>query len=73
MTKRVYKQQIIEPQDFTDVVDKLRGFFIKKGFIETFPQPRLSILAACEDPKTIKTFVFDGTTYPLPQTGQMWL
>lgn len=73
MTKRVYEQKIIEPQDFSKVISKLRGFFMQKGFVETFPQPRLSILAACEDPKTIRTFTFDNQIYPLPQTGQMWL
>jgi aspartyl/asparaginyl-tRNA synthetase len=44
-----------------------------KNFIEVPTQSRLSILAACEDPKTISQFVFDGINYPLPQTGQMWL
>jgi len=73
MTKRVYDQNIIEPQDFSKVITKLRGFFMQKGFVETFPQSRLSILAACEDPKTVRSFEFDNTTYPLPQTGQMWL
>ena len=55
-------------------VTKLRKFFKEeKGFIEVPTQSRLSILAACEDPKTISQFVFDGINYPLPQTGQMWL
>lgn len=53
---------------------QLREFFqIQKGFIEVPAQSRLSILAACEDPETISQFVFNGTNYPLPQTGQMWL
>lgn len=73
MTKRVYNQKIVEPQDFNNTIKKLRGFFMQKGYVETFPQPRLSILAACEDPKTVRTFEFDGNTWPLPQTGQMWL
>lgn len=73
MTKRVYDQQIIEPQDFNKAISKLRGFFIQEGYIETFPQSRLSILAACEDPTTVRSFKFDNTLYPLPQTGQMWL
>ncbi len=53
---------------------KLRAFFRdQKGFVEVPAQPRLSILAACEDPKTISQFVFSGTNWPLPQTGQMQL
>ncbi len=44
-----------------------------KNFIETHTQSRLSILAACEDPKTIQTFHYQGQDWPLPQTGQMWL
>lgn len=56
------------------IITKLRRFFQEmKGFIEVPAQPRLSILAACEDPKTISQFVFNGVNYPLPQTGQMWL
>lgn len=56
------------------IIKKLRQFFQeKKGYIEVPAQPRLSILAACEDPKTISQFVFNGVNYPLPQTGQMWL
>jgi len=53
---------------------KLRYFFCKiKNYIEVPSQSRLSILAACEDPKTISTFHVHHTPYPLPQTGQMWL
>src|SRR5690606_27149814 len=56
------------------IVQQMRRFFQdKKGFIEVPSQSRLSILAACEDPKTISQFVFNGVNYPLPQTGQMWL
>ena len=52
----------------------MRNFFQReKGFVEVPTQARLSILAACEDPKTISQFIFDGINYPLPQTGQMWL
>lgn len=55
-------------------VKQLRNFFQdKKGFIEVPAQSRLSILAACEDPKTISVFDFNDVKYPLPQTGQMWL
>ncbi len=55
------------------IVKKLRNFFESKGFIEVPTQSRLSILAACEDPKTVTNFCIGGTKYPLPQTGQMWL
>ena len=41
--------------------------------MESHTQNRLSILAACEDPSTIKTFDYNNKIYPLPQTGQMWL
>lgn len=64
---------IIDPTEFTKVVKKLREFFDKKGFLEVHAQNRLSILAACEDPKTISTFNYGGQVFPLPQTSQMWL
>lgn len=52
----------------------MREYFQKKrGFIEVPCQSRLSILAACEDPRTISQFEFGGENYPLPQTGQMVL
>jgi hypothetical protein len=56
------------------IIRKFRDFFQnKKKFVEVPAQSRLSILAACEDPKTISVFTFNNTEYPLPQTGQMWL
>jgi aspartyl/asparaginyl-tRNA synthetase len=59
---------------YNEIIRKLRHFFQdQKGYIEVPAQPRLSILAACEDPKTITQFIFSGVNYPLPQTGQMWL
>src|SRR5438128_11894483 len=59
---------------YSYITHQLREFFQhKKGFVEVPAQSRLSILAACEDPKTISQFVFSGINYPLPQTGQMWL
>lgn len=64
---------IINSKHFSFVTNKLREFFLKKGYLEVHTQNRLSILAACEDPKTIKTFDYDGQVWPLPQTGQMWL
>jgi hypothetical protein len=50
------RQGIINSKDFTLCVNKLRGFFESKNFIEVHPQSRLSILAACENPTTISTF-----------------
>lgn len=59
---------------YSYTIGRLRKFFQEKhGFIEVPVQSRLSILAACEDPKTIQIFNFNHTEYPLPQTGQMWL
>lgn len=60
-------------QAYSEIVNKLREFFLKKGFVEVSTQDRLSILAACEDPTTVATFEYAGQVWPLPQTGQMWL
>ena len=65
--------QLINPQKFTDTVGLLRSFFLDKGFLEVHTQNRLSILAACEDPFNVATYNYAGNTWPLPQTGQMWL
>lgn len=59
--------------EFSYTINKLRSFFLSKGFIECHVQNRLSILAACEDPSTLNTFDYLHLTWPLPQTGQMWL
>jgi aspartyl/asparaginyl-tRNA synthetase len=64
---------MIEPHLFSQVVEKMRLFFVQKGFLEVHTQNRLSILAACEDPFNIATYEYAGKTWPLPQTGQMWL
>lgn len=64
---------IINSKHFSLVINKLRSFFLNKGFVEVHTQNRLSILAACEDPSTIQTFNYNNNIYPLPQTGQMWL
>jgi aspartyl/asparaginyl-tRNA synthetase len=58
---------------FSETVNKLRQFCLRKGFQEVSTQDRLSILAACEDPDTVATYEYAGQTWPLPQTGQMWL
>lgn len=68
------KINLIEAKEYDFIVSRLREFFKgKKGFIEVPVQHRLSILAACEDPRTIATFNYAGALWPLPQTGQMWL
>lgn len=72
-TTQSEKALIINTEKFNFVVQKLRKFFLDRGFLECHTQNRLSILAACEDPTTITTFQYAGTKYPLPQTGQMWL
>ncbi|MGH1336608.1 MAG: amino acid--tRNA ligase-related protein [Aureispira sp.] len=64
---------LIEPHLFSPVVNKMRLFFLQKGFLEVHTQNRLSIMAACEDPKTIASYNYLGQVWPLPQTGQMWL
>jgi len=58
---------------YSDTVNKMRSFFLNKGFSEVHTQDRLSILAACEDPTTVATYEYGGNVWPLPQTGQMWL
>ena len=67
------KGLIIDTKHFSIVINMLRDFFLKKGFLEVHTQNRLSILAACEDPTTIRTFDYNNKIYPLPETGQMWL
>ena len=58
---------------YHELVQKMREFFLSKNFIEVPTQSRLSILAACENPHSVKTFEYEGLIWPLPQTGQMWL
>jgi len=58
---------------YNELVQKMRGFFLDRGFKEVPTQSRLSILAACENPHSIATFNYQGEIWPLPQTGQMWL
>lgn len=64
---------MIKTKDYNSLVQKLREFFLHRGFLEVPVQSRLSILAACEDPYTVKKFNWRGEDWPLPQTGQMWL
>ena len=58
---------------YNELVQKMREFFLAKNFKEVPTQSRLSILAACENPHSVKTFEYGGLIWPLPQTGQMWL
>lgn len=62
-----------DPALFSQVVNKMRQFFLGLGFVEVPTQDRLSILAACEDPTTVASFNYANQVWPLPQTGQMWL
>jgi aspartyl/asparaginyl-tRNA synthetase len=58
---------------YNELVQKMREFFLNRNFKEVPTQSRLSILAACENPHSVKTFEYGGLMWPLPQTGQMWL
>lgn len=64
---------IIDTKVYSEVVNKVRSFFLSRGFLEVSTQNRLSILAACEDPFNVGTFNYTSNCWPLPQTGQMWL
>ena len=64
----------IAPRVFNQVSSRLRNFFREeKGFVEVHPQSQLDILTACEDPNNIRSFVMNGSVWPLRQTGQMVL
>lgn len=58
---------------YNELIQKMREFFLSKNFVEVPTQSRLSILSACENPHSVKTFEYGGLIWPLPQTGQMWL
>ena len=62
-----------DTETYHQVVNLLRAFFVARGFKEVPTQSRLSILAACENPHSVATFMYNGQVWPLPQTGQMWL
>ncbi|NBO23043.1 transposase [bacterium] len=67
------KTDIKSIQTYDKLVQSMREFFRKKGFLEIATGPNLSILAACENPHSIAKFNFDGNVWPLHQTGQMVL
>ena len=58
---------------YNNLVQKMRDFFLQKGFIEVATQPNLTILSACENPHSVTKFDYVGKVWPLPQTGQMIL
>jgi aspartyl/asparaginyl-tRNA synthetase len=62
-----------DTKTYHELVQKMRTFFLERNFKEVPTQSRLSILAACENPHSVKTFEYSGEIWPLPQTGQMWL
>jgi len=70
---KTIKTKMKQTKIYNELVQKMREFFLKKNFIEVPAQSRLSILAACENPHSVKTFEYGGLMWPLPQTGQMWL
>jgi len=63
----------IEPSEYNIVMKALNAFFNSEGYTKVCTQNRFSIMAACEDPKNISSIKYCGKTWPLPQTGQMWL
>ncbi len=58
---------------YSKIVQRLRSFFLERGFIEVPAQSQLKILAACDDPETIAKTELGRNKWPLPQTGQMSL
>ena len=45
---------------YNELVQRMRTFFLRKGYVEVPTQSRLSILAACENPHSITTFNYNG-------------
>ncbi len=74
-SKRLFSStdDTLSRDDFDHTVTSLRSFFREKGWKEVTMQHRPSILAACEDPWNLVPYTFQGVTWPLPQTSQMWL
>lgn len=74
-SKSSFKKKIsmLNTKTYNVLVQKLRDFFLQKGFYEVPTQSRLSILAACENPHSVSTYTFNGNVWPMIQTGQMWL
>ena len=64
---------MIDPVEFDFCVSKMREFFKNEKLLKFILKLVLSIIPACEDPKTISTYDYAGEVWPFPQTGQMWL
>lgn len=64
---------MVPTEGYNALIQKMRAFFLAKNYLEVCAQSRLSILAACEDPFNVCAFHWEGSSWPLPQTGQMWL
>lgn len=58
---------------YHELTQKMRNFFLEKGYLEVPSQSKLSILAACENPHSIVKYQFAGQEWPMIQTGQMVL
>lgn len=67
------ENQIMNTKYYSYVINKLRDFFLKKGFIESQCQQSQTILSACEDVNTITTYCYGNTLFPMIQTNQMIL
>jgi len=70
--------KIEDVQLYHELIQKMRNFFLMKGFTEIPDGIRLAILAACENPHSIMTYnITDengkSVVYPLQQTNQMVL
>jgi aspartyl/asparaginyl-tRNA synthetase len=63
----------INPAHFDFVSGKLREFCKTRSLTESYLQNLLSILSACEDPKTVTSFEYAGQVWPQRQTNQMSL
>lgn len=63
----------VDTHEFNQVVKHARDFCYSQNWKEVCTQTRPSILAACEDPKTLIKYKIGGVEYAGPQTGQMWL
>lgn len=64
---------MIDFKKYHHVATKFREFFNSKGMFEVPAQTDLSILACCENPKTVSIFTMAGMTWPQQQSGQMVL
>lgn len=61
------------PGEYAYLSKRIRGFLAERNFVESPCQSRISILAACEDHKTVGTYTMNGQVWPLIQSNQMSL